>query len=235
MADTYLLQEAMLEAVARALGDDLLKQVAFVGGCTTALMLSDEFTKEAVRATDDVDLIVNVLGLTDWNAMLVELRQRGFRESPEDDVICRMRLTVDQHELIVDFMPDDEKILGFTNRWYKDALRSATYQTLASGTAIPVITPAYFIATKLEAFKGRGNNDPISSRDIEDILNVVDGREELAREIADASDELRSYIADEIKKLLALRDFDYAVQAAARNQTGRDEILFQRLEALTNL
>ncbi|WP_295803568.1 hypothetical protein [uncultured Microbulbifer sp.] len=31
----------------------------------------------------------------------------------------------------------------------------------------------------LEAYKGRRSNDPISSRDIEDILNLVDGRDEL--------------------------------------------------------
>ena len=52
---------SMIEAVALALGDDLLPEVAFVGGCTTGLLLTDDFTREAVRATDDVDLIVNVV------------------------------------------------------------------------------------------------------------------------------------------------------------------------------
>lgn len=38
-----------LSLVAKALGDDLLKQVAFVGGCTTGLFLTDQFTKDLSR------------------------------------------------------------------------------------------------------------------------------------------------------------------------------------------
>ena len=37
---TMMLQ--MLEAVAEALGDELREQVAFVGGCTTVLLITDE-------------------------------------------------------------------------------------------------------------------------------------------------------------------------------------------------
>ncbi len=52
----------MIAVVARALGPDLLKKVAFVGGCTTGLLLTDAFSKQQVRHTDDVDLIVHVVG-----------------------------------------------------------------------------------------------------------------------------------------------------------------------------
>ena len=43
-----------------------------------------------------------------------------------------------------------------------------------------------FIATKLEveAFAGRGAGDFLTSHDIEDVLNIVDWREELTAEIA---------------------------------------------------
>jgi len=34
----------MLEAVADALGAELPQQVAFVGGCTTVLLITDEYT-----------------------------------------------------------------------------------------------------------------------------------------------------------------------------------------------
>ena len=58
----------------------------------------------------------------------VPFLKRGFRESPEDDIICRMRLpnALIGRDLLVDFMPDDEAILNFTNRWYRDALQTAT-------------------------------------------------------------------------------------------------------------
>lgn len=234
MAAEWRIQEQMLQTVADALGPELLRQVAFVGGCTTALLITDAFVREAVRFTEDVDVIVHVLGYGKWQRLLTELRQRGFRESPEDEIICRMRLpnALIGRDLIVDFMPDDEAILNFSNRWYRDALHSAADHALPSGTLIRVVTPSYFLATKLEAYRGRGRNDPLASRDIEDILAVVDGRDSLHAELAQAEPALRHYIAQVITALLAHRDFAYAVQSAARQQRAREELIFQRLEAI---
>ena len=223
--------EAMLVAVANALGDDLLQQVVFVGGCTTGLLVTDTVTQEAIRYTEDVDLITRVMGYHQWASLQEQLRTRGFTISPEDEVICRMRLG----ELKVDFMPDDESILGFSNRWYSDALEQAQPTELSNGTVIRLISPCHFVATKLEAYLGRGNDDPLSSHDIEDLLNLVDGREELLAEANQASTELQTYIAAQLSSLLAHSDFDYAVQAAAGNNTGREAIIFTRLEALAAL
>lgn len=105
--------KAMLKTVAVALGDELRERLVFVGGCTTALYITDPITLEAVRATDDVDLIVDLDGFAEWAELMDQLRLRGFSEAPDDNVICRMKLG----ELKVDFMPDDESILGFSNRW----------------------------------------------------------------------------------------------------------------------
>jgi hypothetical protein len=237
MAAEWRIQEQMLQTVADALGPDLLRQVAFVGGCTTALLITDAFAREAVRFTEDVDVIVHVLGYGKWQRLLTELRERGFKESPDDEIICRMRLpnALTGRDLLVDFMPDDEAILSFSNRWYRDALHAAADHALPSGTLIRVVTPSYFLATKLEAYRGRGRNDPLASRDIEDILAVVDGRDSLQAELAHAGPELRLYIAQALSALLAHRDFPYAVQAAARQQQAREELIFQRLEAIVAL
>ncbi len=237
MAAEWRMQEQMLQTVADALGPHLLREVAFVGGCTTALLVTDAFAREAVRFTEDVDVIVHVLGYGNWQRLLTELRQRGFRESPEDDVICRLRLpnALVGRDLLVDFMPDDEAILNFTNRWYRGALQAAADHALPSGTLIRVVTPSYFLATKLEAYRGRGHNDPLGSRDIEDILAVIDGRDSLHAELAQAEPALQHYIAHAISALLTHRDFAYAVQSAARLQPVREELIFQRLEAITAL
>jgi len=202
----------MIETVARALGDDLLREGAFVGGCKTGLLITDEFIKEEVRYTDDVDLIINVVGHAQWVVFQDRLRDKGFRESMEDDVICRMRLG----ELKVDFMPDDEKILGFSNRWYEAALECAQNYQLKDDLTIRLLTRPFFVATKLEAYLGRGNDDPLASHDLEDILNLVDGREALVAEIADAHADVRDYIAEQVSFLLDHRDFEYAVQGSAR-------------------
>lgn len=56
----------MLENVAKALGPDLRDKFVFVGGCSTALLITDPIILEEVRATDDVDLIVNLKGPMQW-------------------------------------------------------------------------------------------------------------------------------------------------------------------------
>lgn len=230
----WKIQEVMLQHVANALGEALLREVAFVGGCTTGLLITDDFAREAVRFTDDVDVIVHVMGPGSWYQLQQNLAQKGFQPSPEDDVICRTRLRSQAAtDLIVDFMPDDAAILGFSNRWYADALLAAGDHILPSGTVIRVVTPAYLLGTKLEAFRGRGNNDPLGSRDVEDMLNVVDGRASLAAEVSQAPEALRVDIAAGLGELMRHGDFEYAVQATARNNRQREDLIFGRLETLT--
>ena len=169
----------MLEIVADHLGEELLAKMAFVGGCTTGLLITDALVLEQIRATDDVDVIVEVLGHGDYARLQQQLRARGFRESSEDEVVCRWRLG----SLIVDIMPTDERILGFSNRWYPAALASAQWYQLSVSRRIRVVTPVYFLATKIDAFQHRGHQDFLASRDMEDILSLIDGRENLCDEV----------------------------------------------------
>ncbi|XUO86755.1 hypothetical protein RVM26_14220 [Halomonas sp. KM072] len=220
---------AMIAKVAQALGSDLLQQVAFVGGCTTGLLLTDDFSREQVRHTDDVDLIVHVVGYMGMHELEKVLRQRGFSHSlDENDPICAMKLD----ELRVDFMPDTGHAYGFTNRWYAEALSTAQPFVLTDTVTIHLVQPVYFLATKLEAYKGRGKCDPLESRDVEDLLALVDGREELLAEVAGASQELRTYLAEELAELLRHPDFEYAVQGTALNDSARETLIFERLEKL---
>jgi hypothetical protein len=210
----------MLGRVANALDAELRNEIAFVGGCVTALHVTDPVTRSAVRLTDDVDV----------------MQQLGFRVSPEDEITCRMRLRDNQGpELIVDFMPDDPAILGFSNRWSRDALRTAVQHTLPNGMTVRVVDPPHFIGTKLEAFKGRGNNDLLGSRDIEDILNIVDGRASLLDELLATSPALRTYVGEHLQQLLLHNNIGYAVQSAAMGSPDREDLIFDRLERLAAL
>ena len=224
---TAALHRTMLLRVAEALGADLRKQMAFVGGCTTGLLLTDAFSLEQVRHTDDVDLIVHVIGHASFSTLQSQLRRNGFQHGTEaGDPLCAMRLG----EMRVDFMPDDEEILGFSNRWYPDALSTAEDYPLTDTMIIRLVKPVYFIATKLEAYHGRGNGDPLASRDIEDILNLFDGRPGLIKEIRCAAPELRSYIGQEIRSLLQNTEFEYAVQSCALGDNDRESLIFERLD-----
>lgn len=225
-------QQHMLVEVARALGPDLVQQVTFVGGCTTALLLTDEVTAEQVRHTDDVDLIVHVISYAKYHALQQELTARGFRivapDIDEDIPICAMRL----NELRVDIMPDDESILGFSNRWYKEAVDNAIDYHLNDEITIKLVSPAYFIATKLEAWLGRGKGDALTSRDIEDIINLIDGREELSSELGSLPDTAKAFISDQLSQLLQDSNFEYAVSSQSNNSSQRETIIFERIEEI---
>jgi predicted nucleotidyltransferase len=221
----------MIAQVVAHLGPDLTREVAFVGGCTTGLLLPDAFALEGVRHTDDVDLIVHVVGRGGWYSLQKKLRERGFRDITDEDApICAMRCG----HLRVDFMPDDANILNFTNRWYKEAFESAKDYPLDGGMTIRLVTPEYFVATKLEAYLGRGNGDPLSSRDIEDLLAIFDGRASIVQELGATSPELREYLQTTIAAVLEENDFDYAIQNAARSDQGRHDLLLERLKNVAN-
>jgi len=225
---TINLQKNMLSKVADALGEELISDVVFVGGCTTGLLVTDEFTKEQIRYTDDVDLIVDLMGYPAWSKLQETLRGKGFKDPMDEDdgVICRMLLG----GLQVDFMPTDSNTLGFGNQWYANSVSTAQSYNLNENLSIKLIRPEYFIATKLEAYKGRGNGDVLTSRDIEDILNIFDGRPAIVEEIATANEELKAYISRELNELKENYDFDMAVQSTSRGDPAREALIFDRID-----
>ena len=104
-------------------------------------------------------------------------------------------------------MPTDERILGFSNRWYKSAMENAQRVQLENNLTVRVVTAPFFLGTKLEAFKGRGKKDYFASHDLEDVIAVIDGRPSLLEEVRQAPKELTAYIANETRKLIDNREF----------------------------
>lgn len=182
----------LLELAAAAL-DDLLPSVVFVGGATVELWISDP-AAPPVRATQDVDVVVEITTRPDLHRFEEQLRARQLKEDTESGVICRWLKP--GTGLVLDVIPADASIIGFSNQWQAAALPHAQEHRLPSGTVIRAITPPYLLATKLEAFASRGRGDYHGSRDFGDIVTIVNGRAELAAEL-DASDaELQSFVAE---------------------------------------
>lgn len=212
----------------RPLVDDLV----FVGGCATGLLITDP-ASGGVRATNDVDAIAEVGSYAKYDALSDRLRTLGFREDTEDGVICRWR----HAELVLDVMPTDETILGFSNRWFEPALASARDVTLKSGR-IRAISPVYFLATKLEAFHGRGGGDFASSHDLEDAITVIDGRPEIVNEVLAAEADVRRYLATEFRRLLTDRGFTDALRGFLLPDAGsqaRLPLLLSRIKTLAEV
>ena len=159
-------------------------------------------TAPDVRPTDDVDIIIGITTYVAYASLASDLRMLGF-EHDLDGPNCRF--IVDG--LTVDIMPVDGEILGFTNRWYELAVQYPCDFLLPGGDSIRVISAPIFVATKLEAFHDRGQYDFVMSHDIEDIIAVVDGREELIDEIKASDLSVRKYICHCFANFLSDPDF----------------------------
>lgn len=198
----------LLELAARALGD-ILGRVMFVGGAVVPLWVTDPGAPPA-RPTNDVDAVVEILTRSELVSFEHELRSRAFTD--DGRVICRWH-----HEggLILDVMPTRPELLGFENVWQGRAIRHAVEHELPSGAVIRVIPPAYLLATKVEAFLGRGRDDPIASRDLTDIVALLDGREALLGEVRSGPVELREYLSHALAAMRASPGFEDAVAGQA--------------------
>jgi hypothetical protein len=185
----------------------ILGELVFVGGCTTALLITDRAAAE-VRPTYDVDAIAEITSYVGYAEFSERLKALGFREDTRAGApLCRWC----QQTTTLDVMPLEGNILGFKNRWYGPAMETAEERELEPGLTILMVSPVYFCASKLEAFGDRGKNDYLGSRDLEDLIAVVDGRAELVGEIKAAQSDVRSYLAKEITKLLGTRRFGDAL------------------------
>ncbi|HEX4322585.1 MAG TPA: hypothetical protein VHZ52_16850 [Acidobacteriaceae bacterium] len=212
-----------LEAAALRLAP-LLDDIVFVGGATLCLLITDSGAAPP-RATIDIDVIAKISTYDEYNDFSKRLRRLGFSEDAREGAsICRWL----HGDLVIDVMPLIKEVLGFSNRWYPGAFKSAQTIILSGGQSIRSISAPYFLATKVEAFRGRGSRDYYASRDLEDVVAVIDGRQSILEEIAAAPVDLRMYLAEAAKELLVVPRFHDALPGYLLP----DEISQQRLASI---
>lgn len=203
---------AMLELAATAL-EKLPDELVFVGGATVELWATDDAAPE-FRPTEDVDVIVEIATRTAYYRFEDRLRRVGFANEPRGGVMCRFRHR--DSGVMVDAMPTEAEILGFENRWQREAFPRAVEVALPSGHAIRAVPPPYLLATKLEAFRSRGKNDPFWSKDFEDVIVLVDSRAEIVSEVEEAEPDLQAFVGAATSELLLHEVFDSAGEGALR-------------------
>jgi len=229
MADPNI---GLLIQVAEALGD-LRERLVLVGGCATALLITDP-AAAPVRASKDVDAIIAVVSKRAYHDLGEALRAKGFSQPLEEgDPPYRWTFA----GLKLDVMPIDPDVLGFSNRWYELAMQTAITTTLREGLSIRLVTSTCFVATKLVAFLDRGKGDYLMSHDLEDALSVVDGRPELVEELGRANSELREYVADVFARLLGDEGFLNALPGLVieGSPADRSPVVLQRLRAMAQM
>jgi predicted nucleotidyltransferase len=221
----------VLVAVASRL-TPLLPELVFVGGQVAELLVTDPAAVR-VRPTVDVDVVVAAVTRFDYGMLEEAVRRLGFSNDTRDEApICRW-LSPDGH--VLDLMPVDPTVLGFTNRWYATAVADPMDFDLAADLRIRIPTAPAFLATKLEAYRNRGNGDLLGSPDLEDVITVIAGRPAVVAEIREVAAELQTWLQEAVRELMDEPDFDYALQGAlpdATNVPGYAEDVRARFEAM---
>jgi predicted nucleotidyltransferase len=226
MPDPNLL---LLEEAAARLAS-FLPEIVFVGGVTLGLLITDQ-AAAPVRNTNDVDVIAEILSYVDYIAFAERLRNAGFSEDTgEGALTCRWF----HGKLKLDVLPLSKEVLGYTNVWYASALHRATSFLLPGGQSIRLITAPYFLGTKMEAFRGRGQMDFQASHDLEDFVAVIDGRSTILEEVANSPGDLREYLADAASSLLSESAFLDVLPGLVLDE-GRVPLVRERLDQLALL
>ena len=223
----------MIKQVAKRLGP-LRHKVVFLGGSATGFHITDKAEPE-IRTTKDVDIIVEVASRADYHRLEKTLRELGFfQKMQKDDPICRWYI----NDVIVDVMPTDENILGFSNRWYLPAIKNSVTIELEPNLEIQIVTAPYFLGTKLDAFFGRGRGDYLASHDMEDIINFINGRVEILEDIKNSEAELKDFI---IKSLQGFLEDELFLEALPGHllpdqaSQGRRSIIMERIKKIVEL
>jgi hypothetical protein len=219
----------VLELVVDAIGS-LREELVLVGGCSVGLLITD-VARPPVRETVDVDMVAQVVTLNDYYKTTGRLKECGFKEAPEESNMCRWK----KGRLTLDVLPSDEGVLNHsTNKWYPAAVEVAEYAVLPSGNRVRVITAPLFVATKFDAFHGRGGDDYLH-HDMEDIVNIVDGRAELVAEVASCREDAREYLRAEFDDLILEEAFIDLLPAHFRSDAtsqARVQVVIERMRKL---
>lgn len=136
----------------------------------------------------------------------------------------------------VDILSPNKEIMGFTSRWYKEAMGNALIKDLG-GISVKIFTLPYFLATKIEAFNGRGNSDFIGSHDMEDIVTIIDLAEQdlLEGVLKSHGENIVQHLVGEFTRLMGNRDFVDSIHghiSDRENLDSRVDTVKSRLENL---
>jgi hypothetical protein len=205
----------MLAHIANGLGP-LNDRVVFVGGSTVSFYLTDTGAM-VPRPTEDVDCVVQAVTRGQYYKFEAELERRGFKHSTEqNDPVCRWKY----QGLTVDVMPVEGAVLGFRNSWYSDGCANSINVNLPGGGSARIFSLPYFLAAKIEAFADRGHSDFLTSPDMEDIITVLDGAENLAEEIGAAPKRVKTFLAAKFKEYLRDERFIESLEGNLRSPAG---------------
>lgn len=222
-----------MQAVAASIVDDalaplrdILSEFMLVGGASIGLWI-DQPAAPPARPTNDIDLVVMCRARPAYHAVCDRLRVRGFSEDSTSKILCRWRGPRGE---TIDVMPVDERILGFSNRWYADAFEEARIVALPSGAQLQVAAIPYLMATKFEAFDNEhraDGGDHLVSADMNDIIALIDGRRDLAADFVRVRPTVLAALAERFSQMTG-----HQLEEAILNYNPPDSAASQRSQRI---
>lgn len=209
-----------IQTLATVLGD-LLNSVVFVGGSVLELYVTDHAAYEN-RPTDDIDIIIAAPTLGGFYSWEQQLESKGF-EKVIDPTKNKKHLWTYQG-IEVNLIPMFTESLGYTNRWYEEAVFHSNTYNLPNGTPIKLFPSAYYLASKIEAYQQRGKDDIRLSEDFEDIVYLIGSRVEILEEIGNAFYEVRNFIREAFLALLKNYDLEEGICYALPDGTDDEAV-----------
>lgn len=209
----------MIKVVAVALGD-LNERSVFVGGATVPFYLPEVYLSQA-RPTDDIDVVMAIVGRNASASNDQALREKKFQHDTSAGApICRWIY----RGFKVDVMSTDASAVGFTNRWYDEGVENAIV-ILSEPVSIKIFSLPYFLASKIVAFRDRGHDDYMGSRDMEDIVSLLEVSDEALLEavLPKVSKELQIFLKKEFQALLKTSNFIDCIPGAVFNRATANE------------
>ncbi len=222
----------MLQTVANGLGD-LKDEMVFVGGSVAELYVSNPAASD-IRPTLDVDCVVELSSKIAHAKLEEQLRAKKFtHDTTQGAPMCRFIYK----DILVDVMPTDSNVLGFTNVWYVEGVDNKISKTLPDGTEVFVFRPEYYVASKFEAHKGRGGNDLRQSHDFEDIIYIFDNCPDILDNISNANDTVKAYLMEECQNLLEDEGLTEGIESALPYGSGEEstDIILELIQRIAEI
>jgi predicted nucleotidyltransferase len=187
--------------VARALASIREQRFVFAGASILPLLLDDPAAPPA-RFTVDVDAVVDVLTYHQWERLQSRLRDCGVVVRADATVGKGRTCLFHLDQIEVDIIPVRMEVLMRPSRMLELGFQFAEPQQLTDDLEILALSAPGLLAAKLEAFADRGLRDIQLSKDLEDIVALIDRRLDLGHEVASAPDEMRRFIVSAMRRLL---------------------------------
>jgi hypothetical protein len=208
-------------------------QGTFTGGAILPLLVEAAVAAE-LRPTFDIDIIVRAGSYAEYQAQCRPLVGEGFTPGQEEgDPMCRFR----RAGVVLDVMPTPYTGVGTDNPWFALAMETATQVELPGGRWIQMVSAPLYLVTKIAAFNGRGSGDYFGSKDMEDIVALLDGRATLGAECRGGDRTVAAFVGSWAETMMERDDLRDVLAAHVSRSGGADRwrVVLERLRLLASL